>query len=148
MPPCPGALAHQILAMICSTPLSVWYDGQCPVCRQEVSLYRRIDKKHLIDWIDIGALSDDQLPPSKSRNDLLGRFHARPAGHDGQHGNGDGYRIGVDAFAAIWRRLPGLNRLAFVFGTPGLRQLAQLAYLGFLKWQRRHRARRIAAPTG
>lgn len=136
--------------MISSMPLSVWFDGQCPVCRQEVALYRRIDKKHLIDWIDIGALSDEQLPPGKGRDDLLGRFHARSAGHDDQYGGGGGggYRIGVDAFAAIWRRLPGLNRLAFVFGTPGLRQLAQLAYLGFLKWQRRHRARRIAATTG
>lgn len=134
--------------MISSMPLSVWYDGQCPVCRQEVALYRRIDKRHLIDWIDIGTLSDEQVPPGKSRDELLGRFHARSTSNNGQHDGGDGYRTGVDAFAAIWRRLPGLNRLAFVFRTPGLRQLAQLAYLGFLKWQRRHRARRIAATTG
>jgi predicted DCC family thiol-disulfide oxidoreductase YuxK len=128
--------------MTSNTPLSVWYDGDCPVCRQEVALYRRIDREHRIDWIDIGALADHQLPPGKSRDDLLGRFHAR-ADHDKLGAEG-GYDIGVDAFAAIWRRLPLLNRLAFLFRTPGIRQLAKLGYLGFLRWQRGHRARRNA----
>ncbi|MBC7281825.1 DUF393 domain-containing protein [Hoeflea sp.] len=117
-----------------TAPLSVWYDGDCPVCRQEVALYSRIDREGRIDWIDIVALTEQQLPEGKSRADLLGRFHAR---------QGDGpWQTGVDAFAAIWAKLPGLRRGAFLFRTPLIRQAAQLAYLGFLKWQRRHRARR------
>ena len=116
--------------------LAVWRDGDCPVCRQEVALYRRIDRNARIDWIDIVALADSQLPAGKSRADLLGRFHAR---------KGDGpWLIGVDAFAAIWQQLPGLKWGAFLFRTPLVRQAAQLAYLGFLRWQRRHRARRAA----
>lgn len=117
-------------------PLSVWYDGDCPVCRQEVALYRRIDRDDLITWIDILALTDSELPADKVRADLLGRFHAR-------QGNGP-WHIGVDAFAAIWDQLPVLRRIAFLFRTPGIRQLAKLAYRGFLKWQRHHRARRQA----
>jgi predicted DCC family thiol-disulfide oxidoreductase YuxK len=127
-------------------PLTVWYDGECPVCRQEVALYRRMDRHELIDWVDIGALADNELPKGKSREDLLGRFHTRPrspGGEADQSGTG-GYLIGVDAFAAIWLRLPWLRRGAFLFHTPGIRQLAKLAYLGFLKWQRGHRARREA----
>lgn len=116
------------------SPLSVWYDGDCPVCRQEVALYSRIDRQGRIDWIDIVALTDRQLPEGKSRADLLGKFHAR-------EDNG-AWQIGVDAFAAIWEKLPGLRWGAFLFRTPLIRQIAQLAYLGFLKWQRRHRARR------
>jgi predicted DCC family thiol-disulfide oxidoreductase YuxK len=114
--------------------LTVWYDGDCPVCRQEVALYRRVDRNQLISWIDVVALSDDELPPGKTREDLLGRFHARAL--DGP------WQIGVDAFAAIWQRLPVLNWFAFLFRLPILRQIAQLAYLGFLRWQRHHRARR------
>ena len=117
--------------------LSVWYDGACPVCRQEVALYRRIDRDDLISWVDIVALADNELPVGKSREDLLGKFHARAA--DGP------WQIGVDAFAAIWQRLPVLKWFAFVFRLPVIRQSAQLAYLGFLKWQRRHRDRRNAA---
>jgi len=114
--------------------LSVWYDGDCPFCRQEVALYSRVDRDERIEWIDIVALADSQLPAGKSREDLLGKFHAREA--DGP------WQIGVDAFAAIWKKLPVLKWFAFVFRLPIIRQIAQLAYLGFLKWQRHHRARR------
>lgn len=117
-------------------PLSVWYDGDCPVCRQEVALYSRIDRNQLITWIDIVALTDGELPSGKTREELLGRFHARVA--DGP------WQIGVDAFAAIWQRLPVLNWFAFVFRLPIIRQIVQVAYLGFLRWQRHHRARRNA----
>lgn len=117
-------------------PLSVWYDGDCPVCRQEVALYRRIDRHGHIDWIDIVALTDGELPSGKTREELLGKFHARVA--DGP------WQIGVDAFAAIWQRLPVLNWFAFVFRLPIIRQIVQVAYLGFLRWQRHHRARRNA----
>jgi len=115
-------------------PLSVYYDGECPVCRQEVALYRRMDTAQRVVWIDILTLADAELPQMKSRGDLLGRFHARA-------GNG-AWMIGVDAFAAIWDRSPGLRHLAFLFRTPGIRQLAKVGYLGFLAWQRRDRARR------
>ena len=118
--------------------LSVWYDGDCPVCRQEVALYRRIDSHDRVEWIDITALSDSELPSGKSRADLLGRFHARQA--DGP------WQVGVDAFAAIWRKLPGFRHFAFLFRLPVIRQVAQIAYLGFLSWQRQHRARRNRAP--
>jgi len=115
-------------------PLSVWYDGDCPVCRQEVALYSRIDRDDLITWIDIVALADNELPAGKSRQELLGKFHARESAGP--------WQIGVDAFAAIWQKLPVFKWFAFLFRLPVIRQVAQLAYLGFLKWQRHHRARR------
>ncbi len=135
----PAACRTRLQAMNSSQPtipLSVWYDGDCPVCRQEVAFYRKVDRKGRIAWIDIVDLADSELPQDKSRSDLLGRFHAR-------EGQGP-WLIGVDAFAAAWDRLPLFNRLAFVFRTPGLRQVADAAYRGFLRWQRGNRARREA----
>ena len=114
--------------------LDVFYDGECPVCRLEVGYYRRIDASGVINWIDITRLDDEALPAGNTRDDLLGRFHVRDAG--GQ------WHIGVDAFARIWHALPGWRHLAFVFSVPGLRQMAELGYRGFLSWQKRHRARR------
>ena len=49
---------------------------------------------------------------------------------------------GVDAFARIWRALPGFRHGAFLFRVPVIRQLTMLAYKLFLKWQSWHRKHR------
>jgi predicted DCC family thiol-disulfide oxidoreductase YuxK len=118
--------------------LEVFHDGECPVCRMEVRYYRRLDKAGRIRWTDIVALADSEMPAGKTRAELLGRFHAREL-----HNSDDsGWHVGVDAFARIWRELPGFRYLAWIFAVPGIRQIAKLAYLGFLRWQARDRARR------
>ncbi|WP_349357448.1 DUF393 domain-containing protein [Stappia sp.] len=114
--------------------LEVFHDGDCPVCRMEIRFYSRIDRDDAIRWTDILTLSDAQLPVGKTRDDLLGRFHVRDP--DGT------WHVGVDAFARIWRALPGFRHAAWIFSVPGIRQLAQLGYRGFLAWQQRHRAAR------
>ena len=98
------------------SPLSVYFDGECPICKFEVSFYERRDKSKLITWLDITQLTDAELPQGKSRSDLLGKFHT--IGEDGR------WHIGVDAFHAIWLRLPFFSHLAWTFKTPGLRQIA------------------------
>lgn len=115
-------------------PIDVFYDGGCPVCQIEVDLYRKFDDGKSIHWIDITHLTDDQLPVAKDRETLLNRFHVR--GPDGK------WFIAVDAFARIWRQLPGFRRFAFLFEVPGLRHLAEIGYRWFLKWQRWHRTHR------
>lgn len=128
-------LDHHTAGSVAATApaIDVFYDGGCPICRIEVAYYGRIDRRDSIRWIDITQLTDAELPRGKTRDELLGRFHVR------DHG---GWHIGVDAFARIWRQLPVWRRFAFIFGVPGLRQIAELGYRGFLRWQRWHRARR------
>lgn len=123
------SLYKKALAMMHS--LTVYFDGNCPICRAEVRFYKWYDKSRLIAWTDIGLLTDEQLPPRKSRDELLGKFHAKEEGSN--------WHVGVDAFAVIWQRLPIFRRFAWVFRTPGLRHLAEIAYRGFLAWQKRHR---------
>ncbi|MEO1747783.1 MAG: DUF393 domain-containing protein [Pseudomonadota bacterium] len=118
-----------------SPQLQVFYDGGCPICRLEVDLYDRHDKADRIEWIDIEALTDQQLPSGKSRDELLGKFHVREAESGSWH-------IGIDAFARIWLALPVWRRFAFVFSVPGIRQLAEIGYRLFLRWQRWHRKKR------
>lgn len=124
--------------------IDVFFDGDCPVCRFEVNFYRSLDRDGRIDWIDITALSDTQLPHGKTRDDLLGRFHVKDR-QTAQAQEPDRWFIGVDAFARIWQNLPGFRHGAFLFRVPGLRQAAMLAYRLFLRWQRWHRRRRTKA---
>jgi len=118
--------------------IDVYYDGECPICRWEVDLYQRMDKAARIRWSDITAMREAQLPRGKTRADLLGKFHAREIKGQTQ----EPWHIGIDAFARIWRALPGLRHAAFIFRLPVIRQIAGLAYLGFLRWQRWHRVHR------
>lgn len=129
--------------MIASPDIEVFYDGQCPVCIWEVRLYARMDKAGRVRWTDIGGLALDDLPVGKTHDELLGRFHVRdlktPAADDL---TSQSWHMGVDAFARIWRVLPGLHYFAGLFSVPGIRQLTMLAYRLFLKWQSWHRSRR------
>ncbi|MEM8773346.1 MAG: DUF393 domain-containing protein, partial [Pseudomonadota bacterium] len=102
------------------TPLTVYFDGECPICNFEVAFYQRRDKFHLITWTDITQIPDGQLPRGKSRPELLGKFHTID-----QSGR---WHIGVDAFHAIWQRLPWFSHFAPLFITPGIRQLTNIAY--------------------
>ena len=115
--------------------LDVFFDGDCPICRFEVAAYKRWDRDGLIVWQDITRLSDAQLPTNRSRDQLLGKFHTVDA--EGT------WHIGVDAFSAIWKRLPVFKNIAWIFHTPVLRQIAELAYRGFLRWQSRNRRKRL-----
>ncbi len=121
--------------------IEVFYDGDCPVCRWEIKFYERLDKQCRISWTNILVLNATDLPKGKNTADLLGKFHVRnlPAQPD-QH-----WHIGVDAFARIWRELPFFKYFAWLFSVPGIRQLAQLAYLGFIRWQAGQRAKRLKA---
>jgi predicted DCC family thiol-disulfide oxidoreductase YuxK len=129
------AQTSEIPSQATAPAIDVFFDGGCPVCRLEVGYYRRIDRAGAVRWVDIESLNDSELPAGKSREMLLGRFHVRDRADGGWH-------VGVDAFARIWRALPVWRRFAFVFSVPGLRQLAEIGYRGFLRWQRWHRARR------
>ncbi|WP_409433236.1 thiol-disulfide oxidoreductase DCC family protein [Litorimonas sp. RW-G-Af-16] len=124
--------------MTTAPDIEVFYDGGCPICVWEVDLYGRMDRVDAIRWINIDTLADADLPLGKTREDLLGRFHVR----DLTHGDEADWHIGVDAFARIWRSLPKLRHLAWLFSVPGLRQITKLAYKLFLRWQSWHRKHR------
>jgi len=129
--------------VISDSDIEVFYDGECPVCRWEVRLYSRMDKLGKIRWTDIGRLAPEDLPAGKVHEDLLGRFHVQDLETPGaRQRTSQPWHIGVDAFARIWRVLPGLRYFAGLFSIPGIRQLTMLAYRAFLQWQRRHRRRR------
>lgn len=79
--------------------LLVWYDGACPLCRREIALMRRLDRKGAITFVDV---AQDGAGCPADRAALLARFHARE----------DGTMLsGAAAFAAMWRAIPVLRPL-------------------------------------
>lgn len=104
--------------------LTVLYDGACPLCRREVGVYRGLQSRQPVQWLDVSR-PQAALPPGGTRQDYLARFHVRRA--DGQ------VLSGASAFVALWSVLPGWRWLGRFAALPGITPLMELAYRGFLR---------------
>lgn len=104
-------------------PLTVLYDGACPLCRREISVYQGLPASQPLCFADV---SDPALPlpPGTTREQLMVRFHVQD--REGR------LLSGAEAFLALWAALPGWRWLARLGRLPGLAWLMERAYRLFL----------------
>ena len=103
--------------------LLVWFDGDCPLCRREIALMRRLDRRQAIQFID-ASQGDATCPIAPA--DLLARFHAQE----------DGVILsGAAAFAAMWRAVPVLAPLGRLARNRFVLRMLEHTYLIFLKFR-------------
>lgn len=120
-------------AAVESPPLTVLYDGGCPLCRREISVYRRLQPLRSDAPVCFADISDAErplpstLPPGTTRAQLLARFHVRD--RDGE------LLSGAQAFLALWAALPGWRWLARLGRIPGAAWLMERTYRRFLRWR-------------
>ena len=112
-----------------SLPLTVLYDGACPLCRREIGIYRGLKPLRPDSPIRFADVSDVafSLPPGTTRQQLLGRFHVRC--RDGE------LRSGAEAFLALWSALPYWRWLALFGRLPGAAWIMERTYNLFLRWR-------------
>lgn len=103
-----------------SDGLTVWHDGGCPLCRREIALMRRLDKKKAITFIDA---SDGISVCPRDRAELLARFHAEENGR---------MLTGAAAFAAMWRAVPLLRPLGLAARNRSILAMLEWTYGRFL----------------
>ena len=110
-------------------PLTVLYDGACPLCRREIGVYRGLQPLKPDAPVCFADVSDTTLPlpPGTTREQLLARFHVR--GRDGQ------LLSGAQAFLALWAALPGWRWLALAGRLPGAAWVMERGYRLFLRWR-------------
>lgn len=104
-------------------PLTVFYDGGCPLCRSEIALYRGLKSLTPICYIDVNAAANE-APTGFNRRELLSRFHVRDASGS--------MRQGARAFVSLWAALPGWRWLAWMARLPGAVWMMDRLYDGFL----------------
>jgi predicted DCC family thiol-disulfide oxidoreductase YuxK len=105
-------------------PLTVLYDGACPLCSREIAWYRRRTACEPIDWLDIGTSAPSHLPRGVSREQAMARFHVIAP---------DGSIVtGARAFVRLWKAFPGLKRLALLARLPLVEPLMEWGYRVFL----------------
>jgi predicted DCC family thiol-disulfide oxidoreductase YuxK len=111
-----------------SPPLTVLYDGACPLCRREIGIYRGLRANTPVCFADVSDAAVPlplALPPDTTREQLLARFHVR--GRDGR------WLSGAQAFLALWAALPGWRWLAWAGRVPGLAWAMERTYRLFLR---------------
>ncbi|MCF7979820.1 MAG: DUF393 domain-containing protein [Chromatiaceae bacterium] len=86
------------------TELKTFFDGGCPLCSREIAHYRKIDRDGRIQWIDITQAADTLATAGLDLPSAMRRLHVQEP---------DGRLLsGVEAFIAIWQRLPRWHLLA------------------------------------
>jgi predicted DCC family thiol-disulfide oxidoreductase YuxK len=108
------------------TPLTVLYDGACPLCRREIDLYRGLQADAPVCFADVSDAASPlpQTIAGTSREQLMARFHV--LGRDGQ------LHSGARAFLALWAALPGWRWLALAGRLPGAAWVMERVYRLFL----------------
>lgn len=103
--------------------LTVLYDGSCPLCRREISVYRGLQPSQPIAWLDVSAVGA-ALPDCGNRDALMARFHVQQV---------DGTVLsGARAFLALWATLPGWRWLSVLGRLPGATPCLEWLYCRFL----------------
>jgi predicted DCC family thiol-disulfide oxidoreductase YuxK len=125
-----------------SAAVTVLYNGGCPVCRAEMSRYKRLGGAATADltFHDVARDPSPLAPLGVTVDGAKRRLHVLDT---------DGRLIkGIDGFILLWRQMPRYRWLARVVGLPGIRWGAIAIYDGLLVpllWQWNRRRERRAA---
>lgn len=101
---------------------TVYYDGTCPLCQREISLYQGLDSARTIRWHDVSAVGTgaDDL----ATGDAMARFHVRRP--DGSLDSG------ARGFFEVMKTIPKLRWLGHALLVPPIPWIAEGAYRLFL----------------
>lgn len=107
-----------------SYPLTVFFDGACPICDREIALMRRLDKHQRLIFFDFSRSDYDPTSINISPAELGRIIHARWV-------NGS-VITGVDVFRAMWEAV-GLGFLARLTRLSLIEPLVLKAYAWFAR---------------
>jgi len=104
--------------------IEVFYDGGCPLCRREINMLRRWDRRQRIRFTDIDADSFDPAAVGKTTDELMAEIHGRLP---------DGSVIsGVEVFRRLYSAV-SFRWLVAPTRLPGISSLLDLGYRLFAR---------------
>ena len=105
-------------------PMTVYFDGECPICRREIDLMKMFNRKDHLQFIDFSTSLYRSADHGLNQCDLGRVIHARWS---------DGTLItGVEVFREMWEAI-GLGFLARFSRLSGINKLLVKAYAWFAK---------------
>ncbi len=116
--------------------VEVYYDGLCPLCRREIELLRRLDRRDRIRFTDISAPGFSAASLGLDHQQLMARIHARVAREPApppQRPSESGELIeGVEVFRRLYQAV-GFGPLVALSRLPGISWGLDRAYAWFAR---------------
>jgi predicted DCC family thiol-disulfide oxidoreductase YuxK len=107
-----------------TTPLTLFYDGLCPLCSREVAHYSRHAPDGALCLVDITDPDFDATAHGLDAERVHRQLHVK---------RGDEVQVGVAAFVAIWEAVPRYRWAARLARLPGVQVLLRLGYAAFAR---------------
>jgi len=104
--------------------VEVFFDGDCPLCRREIAIIKRWDKRERVRFTDIAAADFDAATYGTTQERLMAEVHGRDA-----QGN---WLVGVEVFRRLYAAI-GFGWIAAVTRWPLIRQALDAAYRLFAR---------------
>lgn len=119
--------------------LRILYNGSCPICAREIGHYLRMTARHGASIAFDDLNTTDLTPWGLDAEAARRRLHALNEGR---------LLVGLDAFRALWSRLPGWRWLARLTGLPVLHRMTRWFYdRALAPWLYRRSVRACTALT-
>jgi predicted DCC family thiol-disulfide oxidoreductase YuxK len=106
------------------SPLTLYYDGRCPLCQAEMLYLQHRDRLGLLNCVDITLNDFDANATGLSCERAMASIHGRME-------NGE-WVTGVAVFAAAYERV-GLRRMAWLLSRPSLQPVLGWGYARFAR---------------
>ena len=106
------------------SPLTLYYDGRCPLCQAEMLYLQHRDHLGLLNCVDITLNDFDANATGLSCERAMASIHGRME-------NGE-WVTGVAVFAAAYERV-GLRRMAWLLSRPSLQPVLGWGYARFAR---------------
>ena len=84
-------------------PLTIFFDGDCPICAREISILKWLNRRQRIQFVNFADSRYDEAVTGLARSELGRVIHGRWA--DGE------IMLGIEVFRATWSAL-GLGLLS------------------------------------
>jgi len=102
----------------------VFYDGGCPLCKREIGLIRRLDRRGRLRFTDIDAPEFRAEAVGKTQEELMAQIYGRLP---------DGTWVkGVEVFRQLYGAV-GLAPVVWLSRLPGISHMLDLAYQVFAR---------------
>jgi predicted DCC family thiol-disulfide oxidoreductase YuxK len=106
--------------------LTIYYDGECPLCLAEIHFLANRNSLGLLEFVDVAAPQYDETAHQLSCKLALATMQGRLA---------DGTQLeGIPVFAEAYKR-SNLPTLAWVFSRPWLAPILNASYYVFAKYR-------------